>query len=138
MDTCDRERTGHDVRTSWGPLDRHDLVVRRFAEACGRGDVTALTAVLGVEVVGTCDAGGLVPSPDEPLHGQAEVARLVTTLCGQAGVDLAVESVNGRAGLVLRHGSRAVAVIGAETAGYEIATLWIVLNPAKLGDWHRS
>ena len=86
MDTCDRERTGHDVRTSWGPLDRHDLVVRRFAEACGRGDVTALTAVLGVEVVGTCDAGGLVPSPDEPLHGQAEVARLVTTLCGQAGV----------------------------------------------------
>lgn len=126
------------MRTSWGPLDRHDLVVRRFAEACGRGDVTALTAVLGVEVVATCDAGGLVPAPDWPLHGQAEVARLVATLCGQTGVDLAVESVNGRAGLVLRHGSRAVAVIGAETAGYEIATLWIVLNPAKLGDWHRS
>lgn len=126
------------MHTSWGPFDRHDLVVRRFAEACRRGDITALTAVLGVEVVGTCDAGGLVPGPDEPLHGQAEVARLVMTLCGQTGVDLAVESVNGRAGLVLRHGSRAVAVIGTETAGCVIATLWIVLNPAKLGDWHRG
>jgi RNA polymerase sigma-70 factor (ECF subfamily) len=120
-------------------LDRHDQVIRRFAEACRRGDVTALAAVLDVDAVATCDSGGLVPGPDEPVHGAAEVARLVmTSLRGEAGAELTVESVNGRAGLALRHASRAVAVVGAETAGSRITTLWIVLNPAKLSGWHRG
>lgn len=117
---------------------RHDQVVRRFAEACRREDVTALTAVLAVDAVATCDGGGLVPGPDGPVRGAADVARLVMALlCGQAGDELTVESVNGRTGLALRRGSRAVAVVGAGTAGAKITTLWIVLNPAKLGGWHR-
>jgi hypothetical protein len=120
-------------------LDRHDRVVRRFAEACRRGDVTALAAVLDVDAVATGDGGGLVPGPDGPAHGAADVARMVMTwLCGRAGAELTVESVNGRAGLALRRGSRAIAVVGAETAGAKITALWIVLNPAKLGGWHRG
>jgi hypothetical protein len=120
-------------------LDRHDQVVRRFAEACRRGDVTTLAAVLDVEAIATCDGGGLVPGPNEPVHGAAEVARLVmTSLCGRAGAELTVESVNGRAGLALRHASRAVAVVSAETAGAKVTTLWLVLNPAKLSGWHRG
>ncbi|MFI5627427.1 hypothetical protein ACIA03_28485 [Nocardioides sp. NPDC051685] len=126
------------MRTTLGRHERHDLVVRRFAEACRRGDVNDLAAILSAETVGTCDSGGLVVPSDEPVRGRVEVARFVMTLCERAGVDVAVESVNGRAGLVLREGSRAVAVLGAESAGYEITTLWIVLNPAKLGDWHRG
>ncbi|WIX93215.1 hypothetical protein [Amycolatopsis sp. DG1A-15b] len=119
-------------------LDRHDQVVRRFADACRRGDVTALAAALDVEAIATCDGGGRVPGPNEPVHGAADVARLVMTLlCGRAGAELTVESVNGRAGLALRHASRAVAVVGAETAGAKVTALWIVLNPAKLGGWHR-
>jgi RNA polymerase sigma-70 factor (ECF subfamily) len=126
------------VHESCGRLDRHDQVVRRFAEACRRGDITALAAVLDVEASATCDGGGLVPGPNEPVRGAADVARLVmTSLCGQAGVELTVESVNGRSGLALRCASRAVAVVGAETAGSKVTTLWIVLNPAKLGGWHR-
>ncbi|WP_439381100.1 hypothetical protein [Amycolatopsis lexingtonensis] len=119
--------------------DRHDDVVRRFADACRRADVTGLTAVLAADAVATCDAGGHVPGPDGPVHGRAAVARLVVaSLCGRAGAELTVESVNGRAGLALRHTSRAVAVVGAETAGSWITTLWIVLNPAKLTGWHRA
>jgi len=29
-------------------------------------------------------------------------------------------------------------VVGAETAGSKVTALWIVLNPAKLGGWHRG
>ena len=119
--------------------DRHDHVVRRFADACRRGEVTGLTAVLDVDAVATCDGGGRVPGPDGPVHGRAEVARLVmASLCGRAGAELSVESVNGRAGLALRHASRAVAVLAPETAGSKVTALWIVLNPAKLSGWHRG
>ncbi|KFU82123.1 RNA polymerase sigma-70 factor, ECF subfamily [Amycolatopsis lurida] len=114
-------------------LDRHDQVIRGFAEACRRGDVTALAAVLDVGAVATCDGGGAASA-----HGAGDVARLVMdVLCGRSGVEVTVESVNGRAGLALRRASRAVAVVAAETAGSRVTALWIVLNPAKLGSWHR-
>ncbi|MDQ7809454.1 hypothetical protein Q5425_37515 [Amycolatopsis sp. A133] len=119
-------------------FDPHDATVRRFAAACRRRDSAALEAVLGDDAVATCDGGGLVLAPAGPVRGATEVARLVIeVLGGRAGAELTVESVNGRAGLVLRHASRAVAVAGIETAGAGITSLWIVLNPAKLGGWHR-
>jgi len=115
-------------------LDRHDQVIRRLAEACRRGDGTALAAVLDVDATATCDAGGTAPA-----HGAGEVARLVmTSLCGQAGSELTVESVNGRAGLALRRASRAVAVVAVQTAGAKVTALWIVLDPARLSGWHRG
>ncbi|MEV4143591.1 hypothetical protein AB0J40_07970 [Amycolatopsis sp. NPDC049691] len=120
-------------------FDPHEVTVRRFAAACRRRDRAALEAVLRDDATATCDGGGLVPAPAGPVRGKAEVARLVIAVLGRgAGAELTVESVNGRAGLALRHASRAVAVVGAETAGAEITTLWIVLNPAKLSGWHRG
>ncbi|TDP96787.1 hypothetical protein EV186_104775 [Labedaea rhizosphaerae] len=80
----------------------------------------------------------MVPGPNGTVRGANEVVRLVMALpAGRAGVELTVESVNGRAGLALHRASRAVAVVGAETAGSKVTALWIVLNPAKLGGWHR-
>ncbi|MDS0134647.1 MULTISPECIES: hypothetical protein [unclassified Amycolatopsis] len=120
-------------------FDPHDATVRRFAAACRRRDSAALEAVLGDDAVATCDGGGLVPAPAGTVRGAAEVARLVIEVMGgRADAELTVESVNGRAGLALRHASRAVAVVGAETAGSRVTTLWIVLNPAKLAGWHRG
>ncbi|MEV6443071.1 hypothetical protein [Amycolatopsis sp. NPDC051716] len=120
-------------------FDPHDATVRRFAAACRRRDGAALEAILGDDAVATCDGGDLVPAPAGTARGAAEVARLVIeVLGGPADAELTVESVNGRAGLALRHASRAVAVVGAETAGSRITTLWIVLNPAKLTAWHRG
>jgi hypothetical protein len=120
-------------------LDLHEQTLRRFADACRLGDRATLAAVLDVDVVATCDGGGLVPGPDGPVHGAADVARLVMTLLGgRADDELTVESVNGRPGLTLRRASRAVAVVGVETVGSTVTTLWIVLNPVKLGGWHRG
>jgi hypothetical protein len=113
-----------------------DDVVRRLAAACHTGDVTAIAALLDPEAVAVCDSGGRVPAPIQPVSGAAEVAWLLRTLL--SGTDPSVESVNGRAGLVLRQTGRAVAVIAVSCADDRATTLWVVLNPAKLRGWHRS
>jgi hypothetical protein len=113
----------------------HDDVVRRLAAACHTGEVTAIEAVLDPEAVAVCDSGGRVPAPLRPVRRAAEIARLLHALL--PGADLTAESVNGRAGLVIRQAGRAVAVIAVSCDQDRAAALWIVLNPAKLRGWHR-
>ncbi|MEV4511708.1 siderophore-interacting protein [Dactylosporangium sp. NPDC049525] len=114
----------------------HDEVVRRLAAACRTGEVIAIEAVLDPDAVAVCDSGGRVPAPIRPVQGAAKVARLLVALL--PGADLTIESVNGRASLVIRRSGTAVAVI-AVSCGEERATaLWVVLNPAKLRGWHRN
>lgn len=119
-------------------LDRHDEVVRRLAEACRSSDAAALLGALDTDVVVVCDGGGAAPAPLGPIYGARDVARVVAVLlCGQPEGELTVEPVNGRAGLALRRAGRAVAVAGVSTADGRVTAVWIVLNPAKLGGWHR-
>jgi RNA polymerase sigma-70 factor (ECF subfamily) len=119
-------------------LDQHDDVVRRFAAACRRGNTAELRGALDTDAVAVCDGGGRVPAATGPVHGAHDVAELVAVLlCGQAGAELTIEAVNGRAGLAVRRADRAIAVVGVGTAGGKVSMLWIVLNPAKLGGWHR-
>jgi hypothetical protein len=117
--------------------NRLEDVVRGFAEAGLRGDVAAVRAALDADVVAVCDSGGIVPAAMGTVYGAEDVAELVAILLGGPDAELTVESVNGRAGLAVRRGGRAIAVIGVEEAGARITNLWIVLNPAKLHDWHR-
>jgi hypothetical protein len=113
--------------------DPHDDVVRRFADACRAGDVAAL---LHPEVVALCDGGA--PGPI-PAHGPGDVGRLCEVLlCGRPGADLTVESVNGRAGLALRRGGRALAVVAVQVTGTHVLALWIVVSPPKLARWHHA
>jgi hypothetical protein len=119
-------------------LDRHDDVVRRFAEACQLGDIAAVRAALKADAVVACDGGGVVPAALGPIRGAEDVAELVAVLlCGQPDTELTIEAVNGRAGLALRRAGQALAVVGVKVADARVAVLWIVLNPAKLRGWHR-
>jgi RNA polymerase sigma-70 factor (ECF subfamily) len=119
-------------------LARHDRVARRFAAACDTGDPTALRAVLAADAMVVSDGGGKLRAAVRPTYGADAVARFVTALLtGQPGTEVAVESVNGRTGLVLRQAGRAVAVAGVSVAGAEVTAVWIVLNPDKLQRWHR-
>ncbi|MBE1583056.1 sigma factor [Nonomuraea angiospora] len=119
-------------------LVRHDHVARRFAAACDLGDTAALRAVLAADAIVVSDGGGKLRAPVRPTYGADAVARFVTSLlAGRPGTEVAVESVNGRTGLVLRQAGRAVAVAGVSVAGAEITAVWIVLNPDKLQRWHR-
>ncbi|TMR90836.1 sigma factor [Nonomuraea basaltis] len=119
-------------------LARHDRVARRFAAACDTGDTAALQAVLAADAIVVSDGGGKLRAAVRPTYGADAVARFVTTLLtGQPGTDVAVASVNGRTGLVLRRAGQAVAVVGVSVAGAEVTAVWIVLNPDKLRRWHR-
>lgn len=117
---------------------RHDDLVRRFAEACRRGDLDGCRAVLDAGVTALCDAGGVLPALGT-VRGAGDVAQLAAVLLGgRPGAELTVEAVNGRAGLAVRDAGRAVAVVAFDTAGTGITGLWIVLNPAKLHRWHST
>ncbi|MGW3808594.1 siderophore-interacting protein [Micromonospora sp. NPDC005113] len=119
-------------------LDRHDDVVRRFAEACQLGDIGALRAALDADAIAVWDSGGLVPTGVGSIHGAQDVAQMVAALLGgQPGTEVTIEAVNGRAGLALRRGGQAIAVVAVQTAGTKVTVLWTVLNPAKLRGWHR-
>ncbi|WP_433362345.1 siderophore-interacting protein [Actinoplanes sp. CA-142083] len=115
-----------------------DELVRRLADTCVRGDLGALEALLHGEAVAHCDGGGQVLAALQPVHGPAGIARLILALLSvRPGVELTVESVNGRAGLALRQDGTAVAVIAVAAQANRITTVWIVLNPVKLHGWHR-
>ncbi|MBF8185266.1 nuclear transport factor 2 family protein [Nonomuraea sp. K274] len=130
--------TEHPAGSRQAMRDRHDRVARRFAAACGKGDTKALRAVLAADAMVVSDGGGKLRAPVRPTHGADAVARFVTALLtGQPGTDVAMESVNGRTGLVLRRAGQAVAAVGVSVAGTEVTAVWIVLNPDKLRRWHR-
>jgi hypothetical protein len=127
----------HVPRPASATLATHDHVARRFAAACDTGDSAALAALLAADAVVVCDGGGKVRAPAHPIQGANEVATFVTALLtGRSDTVLAVESVNGRAGLTLRRAGRAVAVVSVSIAGTEVTAVWIVLNPDKLHGWH--
>jgi RNA polymerase sigma-70 factor (ECF subfamily) len=84
------------------------------------------------------DGGGKVRAAIRPVYGASEAARFVSDLLTDLpGADLAVETVNGRAGLVVRRAGQAVAVVSLSVAGSVATAVWVVLNPDKLHGWHR-
>ncbi|MEO3813424.1 hypothetical protein ABGB17_30870 [Sphaerisporangium sp. B11E5] len=127
----------YQVRYGQAMLARHDRVARRFAAACQAGDTEVLREVLAADAIVVSDGGGKVRVAVRPSYGVDAVAQVVTALLiDQPGTDLAIGSVNGRAGLVLRRAGKAVAVVSVSVAGAEVTAVWIVLNPDKLQRWH--
>lgn len=114
-----------------------DPLVHRFALACTTGDVPGVRTTLAEDVTLITDTGGHLRTTPHPVEGADQVATYVTTLLTRyPGTHLTTEPVNGHPGLILRHTTRAVAVITLTTTPAEIATIYIVLNPSKLTPWH--
>ncbi|MGW5056985.1 RNA polymerase subunit sigma [Streptomyces sp. NPDC004096] len=118
---------------------QHRAVVGEFRTACQIGDEGRLAALLAPDVSAVFDGGGRIRTPDRPVGGAPHVARsLATLLAPSTGTALAEESVNGRAGLVVRCGHRVAAAITLDTRAHLIVNVWLVLNPDKLRGWNRS
>ncbi|MEV0232820.1 hypothetical protein [Nonomuraea sp. NPDC050786] len=117
-------------------LARHERVARRFAAACQAGNTDALREVLAADAIVVSDGGGKVRVAVRPTYGAEAVTRVVTALLiDQPETELAIGSVNGRTGLVLRRAGKAVAVASVSVAGAEVTAVWIILNPDKLQHW---
>jgi RNA polymerase sigma-70 factor (ECF subfamily) len=108
-------------------------VVSAFLAASRAGDFDALLELLDPDVVFRADAGEISGLVRPRIDGAVDVARYAAgqgsrfaTLCHPA-------LVNGAAGLVIRTRSRPIGAVGITVAGGRIATIDLILDPAKLG-----
>ncbi|MFC8526586.1 RNA polymerase sigma-70 factor [Nocardia sp. NPDC057227] len=119
-------------------VDRAKELLERFLAAAAEGDVDGLRALLAADVVATSDGGGVVSAARRPVVGIDKVAAFLLGLVRKApaGFPLAIEEINGGAGLVARVDGAVYVVaapeFGESPEGPRLTGLSFVLNPAKL------
>lgn len=130
-----RDQVAEGSRREDADAATHRRVVEAFVAASTGGDLRALAAALDPSVVYKADGGGLVRAAVKVVRGRDPVARLVIGVLGQAdaGVEVAVELVNGRPGLVFTQNGTPIGVVAfTVTPAGRIATIDVQLNPEKL------
>jgi RNA polymerase sigma-70 factor, ECF subfamily len=120
------------------PVDEaeHARLVRAFEDACDRGDLDALTALLDPGVSLRSDGGGLVKAALKPVTGASKVARfLLGILAKQPTVRLTPLTTGDGSALAFAHGDELTGVINLQAEGDHITHVWIQFNPQKLTRW---
>ena len=130
-----RRRIESDQAAARFHVDRseHDLVVARFVDACERGDLDSLLAVLDPGVIGDFDSGGVIPeAPLLALDGASAVARqLMATVINQTAT-FEPADVNGEPGVIISTNDHIVAVLSLGVRDGCIDVIHAIGNPAKL------
>lgn len=130
-----RRRIEADEAVTRFHVDRsdHDLVVARFVDACERGDLDSLLAVLDPGVIGDFDSGGVIPgAPLLALDGAPAVARQLMATVINRGLTFETAEVNGEPGVIIATETDVVAVISLGMRDGWIDVIHAVGNPAKL------
>lgn len=114
----------------------HDSVVAAFGAAAAAGDLAGLVAVLDPEVVLRSDGGGLVSAARKPVLGAENVARFLLGLLAKNPDDRVepLETTDG-AGFAVRRSGTVIGVVNFNVVAGQVADIWIVMNPEKLGAW---
>ncbi|MFF0288762.1 nuclear transport factor 2 family protein [Streptomyces sp. NPDC005262] len=117
----------------------HTRVVTAFWAACDTGDLAALVSLLDPDATTLSDGGGKVRAALKPIHGADRTARfMLAALLHHPKLRATLQSVNGKTGLVLRHGTTVSGVVSFHVQDEKITDVWLVLNPDKLRSWNRS
>ncbi|WP_345702113.1 RNA polymerase sigma factor SigJ [Kitasatospora terrestris] len=135
--TAARRRV-HAVRTPAAPTARQAGVVRKFKEAWQACDIAALVGLLDPAAAMTADGGGVAAAALRPVEGAALIAQYLVHFASRAtGLTLLERTVNGRPGLVARHGGSTVSVAAFDLGqDGRITRIWAVRNPEKLRAWN--
>jgi RNA polymerase sigma-70 factor (ECF subfamily) len=114
--------------------EQHQLLLGRFMDACVRGDLDGLRALLAADATAFSDGGGKVTAARRPVRGADAVARLFIGLTRKAEIEARVElaEVNGWPALILYVDDHPFTVFTIETDGNLIYNVRQVLNPEKL------
>jgi len=117
------------------PAERRTLAAR-FLAAAREGDLEGLVAVLAPNAVLIGDGGGVARSIPHPMRGAPAIARALVAFYGQInalGVTLHPVWVNGQPGFrTVDSEGRLVNVVGLDIVGGRVASIYSILNPAKL------
>jgi len=118
------------------PAD-HERVVTAFLVAAGTGRLDDLVALLDPSVTLVTDGGGRAGMARRPVRRADQVARFllgIVAKMGREGRDVvpSVETVDGRAAVVLREAGADPFVITLNVADGRVRDVWIQANPAKL------
>ncbi|MCE7003768.1 hypothetical protein LWC34_13160 [Kibdelosporangium philippinense] len=111
-----------------------EFVAHRFRLACESGSAAGLSLLLDPDVTAFFDSGGTLPRAARPICGIAETTTAVLDLL--VGAAISVQSVNGRAGLVVRCCDRVSAVASFSVCAGLVTEIWLVVNPDKLRHWN--
>jgi RNA polymerase sigma-70 factor (ECF subfamily) len=119
-----------------------DELARRFLAACTTGDTDGLLALLADDAVAWADGGGKFATARRPVSGADRVARFVASVVRKwsAWGELRIAPVSGGVGLLVhaRGRLRAVMTVAAGTGGQRVGSVFIVMNPDKLGPHARA
>lgn len=122
-----------------GPSVANNTVVQAFSAACTDDDEPGLDSLLARSVTVVVDGGGGFRIDPAGVCGAPEASRFLRGLLArQPEITVDGTSVNGAAGLVVRRGTRVVAVLSPEVVNGRVCQVWLVLNPGKLSGWNRT
>jgi RNA polymerase sigma-70 factor (ECF subfamily) len=113
-------------------LARQRTVVAAFLDAARAGDFEGLVNVLDPDAVFRIDTGSRTSVAPALLTGAQDVARYAAAQGPLFAPNCRPALVNGAAGLVVRGGSRAIAVAGMTVVEGRITEIDLILDPDKL------
>jgi RNA polymerase sigma-70 factor, ECF subfamily len=110
-------------------------LAQRFLDACTTGDLDSLLTLLAADAVAWADGGGKFSAARRPVLGAERVARFITGVIRKwhAAGEVRVAPVSGGRGLLLYTGGRLRGVVTAAASAGHIQSVFIVMNPDKLG-----
>jgi RNA polymerase sigma-70 factor (ECF subfamily) len=127
-------RAHYDDRRPAAPAEQLEIA-GRFLGALLAGDMAEARALLAPDVVSLTDGGRDHHSARRPVVGADRVSRFfvnITKRLTSERTSFEPAWVNGRVGVVVRHGSRPLLVIEVDVVDGAIVRLYVVRNPAKL------
>ena len=106
-----------------------------FLRAVSEGDLPALIETLTDDVTVFSDGGGKVNAARKPVAGRDKVALFLTNLARLAphGTSFRMEPINGQPGIITLINGAVQNVVTFDFADSAISSIYIVVNPEKLG-----
>ncbi len=108
-----------------------------FMDAARRGDLTALKDLLAEDAVLISDGGGKRKAALRPMVGRDDVVALIAGLTWRGSIPMAGEirlaRINGAFGVVLQADGEVITIAFEPSEGGQLAAVYMVRNPDKLG-----
>ena len=115
--------------------EQQQQLTEKFIQACDRGNLSELIALLSADITLYSDGGGKVKALLQPIQGNMKVARFLIALRRSKLIpnyDARLVQVNGQAGILYSLSGVVQTIVALETNNRTIQSIYFVRNPDKL------